>query len=290
VTGLGVRDTGPRTADRTWAPVATPALYDVRIGHARTSPLRNSFEYGGHLWLVDLDDVAAGRLVQHGRLPRWLRSQARFDPADHLGDPDRSIRDNVVAFARLHGIDDVARVLMLASARTGPGRLSYVFNPLSTHWCYRADGSLACLVAEVHNTYGERHAYLLRPDDAGRAAAAKDFYVSPFFEVAGRYRMRFSAPGRRLSITMALQQGGATPFTARVSGTARPATPRTVLAATLRQPMISLRFSALIRLQGVKLWLRRLPVVPRTPHHPPAGVVATAALATAHENAGRACA
>ena len=58
---------------------------------------------------------------------------------------------------------------MLASARSGAGRASYVFNPLSTHWCYRADGSLACLVAEVHNTYGQRHAYLLRPDDAGRA-------------------------------------------------------------------------------------------------------------------------
>ena len=76
-----------------------------------------------------------------------------------------------------------------------PGRASYVFNPLSTHWCYRADGSLACLVAEVHNTYGERHAYLLRPDDAGRAEADKEFYVSPFFEVAGRYLMRFSRPG-----------------------------------------------------------------------------------------------
>ena len=118
---------------------------------------------------------------------------------------------------------------MLASARSGAGRASYVFNPLSTHWCYRADGSLACLVAEVHNTYGERHAYLLRPDDAGRAEADKEFYVSPFFAVAGRYLMRFSAPGPRLQITMALRQDGATPFTASVRGTARPATRRTVL-------------------------------------------------------------
>ena len=85
---------------------------------------------------------------------------------------------------------------MLASARSGAGRASYVFNPLSTHWCYRADGSLACIVAEVHNTYGQRHAYVLRPDEAGRAQADKEFYVSPFFEVDGRYLMRFSAPAR----------------------------------------------------------------------------------------------
>jgi uncharacterized protein len=270
VTALAESPTEPGPAT---PPVATPALYDVRIGHTRTAPLRNAFEYRGHLWLVDLDDVATGRLAQDGRLPRWLRAQARFEPADHLGDPHRSIRANVVGFARLHGVHDVHRVLMLATPRGGlAGRMSYAFNPLSTHWCYRADGSLACLVAEVHNTYGERHAYLLRPDDAGRAEADKQFYVSPFLEVGGRYLMRFSAPGERLSITMALRHDGHTPFTATVRGTARPATVRTVLAATLRRPMIALRFAALIRLQGVTLWLRRLPVVPRTPHDPPAGV------------------
>jgi uncharacterized protein len=253
--------------------VATPALYDVSIRHTRTHPLRHAFEYGADLWLVDLDDVAAGRLAQDGRLPRWLRAQVRFEAADHLGDPARSIKDNVAEFARLHGVDDVARVLMLASPRSGPGRrVSHVFNPLSTHWCYRADGSLACLVAEVHNTYGERHAYLLRPDDAGRAEADKAFYVSPFFAVSGRYRMRFSAPGDRLLIAMALTDGGRTPFTATVRGSARAATVRAVRAATLRRPMTALRVSALIRYQGAKLWLRGLPVHLRTPHDAPAGV------------------
>ena len=249
-------------------PVTTPALYDVRIGHTRSAPLHNSFEYGGYLWLVDLDDVAAGRLEPRLRAQPPRQRSALHEAADHLGDPAAAIKDNVIALAREHGIDDVDRVLMLASARSGAGRASYVFNPLSVHWCFRADGSLACLVAEVHNTYGQRHAYLLHPDDAGRAEAAKEFYVSPFFEVAGRYLMRFSAPGPRLQITMALRQDGGTPFTARVRGTARPATPRTVLGATLRFPLMSLRVSALIRLQGGKLWLRRLPVVPRPPHAP----------------------
>jgi DUF1365 family protein len=262
-----------RSSGDRWRPVATPAIYDVRIAHVRSAPLHNAFDYGGHLWLVDLDDVAAGRLVAGAPLPRWLRGQVRFDAADHLGDPARSIKANVVEFARLSGVSDIARVVMLASPRTGfGGRLTYVFNPLSVHWCYRTDGTLACLIAEVHNTYGERHAYLLHPGDDGRAEADKTFYVSPFFDVAGRYRMRFSAPGTRLSITMALTRNGRTPFTASVRGTARPATARAVRRATLRQPFMSLRFSALIRLQGVALWLRRLPVVPRPPHDPPAGV------------------
>ena len=135
---------------------------------------------------------------------------------------------------------------MLASPRSGPGRGSYVFNPLSTHWCYRADGSLACLVAEVHNTYGERHAYLLRPDDAGRAEADKEFYVSPFFEVSGRYLMRFSAPGDRL-LDHAWRSGRAarTPFTATGSA-APPVRPPSApcRGATLRRPLMSLCASA----------------------------------------------
>jgi DUF1365 family protein len=251
-----------------WTPVATPALYDVRIGHRRTAPLDNAFEYGAYLWLVDLDDVAAGRLVTAGVLPRRLRGHVRFEAADHLGDPARSIKDNVVAFARLHGVDGVERVLMLANARAG----GFGFNPLSTHWCYRADGALACLVAEVHNTYGERHAYLLHPDDAGRAEADKEFYVSPFTTVDGRYRMQFSAPAQALHIGIALRQDGRTPFTAWVRGTARPATAAAVARTVLRRPFMALQVSTLIRWQGIGLWLRRLPVVPRVPHVPPPGV------------------
>jgi DUF1365 family protein len=239
------------TDSRDWTPVATPARYDVRIGHTRRTPLRNSFEYGGYLWLVDLDDLP--------RLPRWLAWAARFDATDHLGDPALSIKDNIVALADAHGVRDVERVVMLANARSG----GHVFNPLSTHWCYRADGTLACLVAEVHNTYGQRHAYLLHPDDAGRAEVDKEFYVSPFLTVDGRYLMRFSAPGPQLQVTIALRQDGRTPFSAWMRGTSRPATTRSVAAAVLRRPFMALQVTALIRWQGIRLWARRLPVVPR---------------------------
>lgn len=243
-----------------WTPTTLPALVDVRVGHRRSHPLENAFEYGGYLWLVDLDDLPG--------LPRGLGWAARFDAADHLGDPGSSIKANVVRFAALHGVDDVDRVVMLANARSGP----HVFNPLSTHWCYRADGSLACIVAEVHNTYGERHAYLLHPDDAGRTETEKDFYVSPFNTVDGRYLMRFTGPGEQLHVTMALQVGGRTPFVATLRGRARAAGTGAVVRTILRWPLMSLWVAALIRWQGIRLWARRLPVVPRPAHDPPAGV------------------
>ena len=122
------------------------ALYEVTISHARSAPLRNVFRYRGYLWLVDLDHLP--------RVP-WL---ARFRARDHLGDPRASIRANLEAFLAARGVDlGGGRVTMLAQARV----LGYVFNPLTVYWCHRPDDTLACVVAEVHNTYRQRHAYLL---------------------------------------------------------------------------------------------------------------------------------
>jgi DUF1365 family protein len=117
----------------------------------------------------------------------------------------------------------------------------------------------------VHNTYGERHCYLLRPDARGRASADKEFYVSPFLAVAGHYRMRLPVPDRRLSLTIALHQNDEHAFTATLTGRrVGPATRLRVLRYALSLLPHRVRF--LIQRHGVVLWLRRLPVVPRTPH------------------------
>ena len=148
--------------------------------------MAHGFSYRHATWLVDLDAVPA--------LPACApRVSARFDARDHLGDPHASLRANVDAYLAAEGIDlDGGRVLMLATPRS----FGYAFNPLTVFWCYDRAGAPVCVVAEVHNTYGERHCYLLRPDADGRAGADKEFYVSPFFAVDGRYEMPFTDPAR----------------------------------------------------------------------------------------------
>ena len=98
---------------------------------------------------------------------------------------------------------------MLANARV----LGHVFDPLSVFWCYGCNGVLICVVAEVHNTYGERHAYLLRPDEAGTAVTDKSFYVSPFFDVTGSYELRFTLKPDLVATTVTLRRHDAVAFT-----------------------------------------------------------------------------
>ena len=231
-------------------------LYEAEVGHQRREGLDDAFTHRLYLWLVDLDDLP--------RLPAPLRPFARFRAADHIGHPDRTIRENLDAFLAARGMERPARVLMLAHARV----LGWVFNPITLYWCRDADGALVAVVAEVHNTYGGRHHYLLDVSDdpeAGRARVDKDFYVSPFFPVDGEYRMRVPEPGETLSATIVLRREGGTAFVATLRGRRRPATARTVLAAVLRHPAVTLRVSAAIRHRGIRLWARGLPVIARRP-------------------------
>ena len=68
-----------------------------------------------------------------------------------------------------------------------------------------------------HNTYGERHVYLLHPDDRGRAEADKDFYVSPFLPVTGRYHLHLPEPGSALRLSITLHLDGRTVLVLRVA-------------------------------------------------------------------------
>jgi DUF1365 family protein len=233
------------------------AIYDTVVAHARSTPLRNVFRYRSYSWLVDLDHLP--------RVPRALRRLAEFRSADHLGSPDRSLRANLDAYLAANGVDLAGgRILMLANARV----LGHGFNPLSVFWCHNAGGHLECVVAEVHNTYGERHCYLLRADADGRAEADKQFYVSPFYPVDGRYVMRLPVPGERLALSIEFRRDADRPFVASVRGTRRPAGPATLVRAALRVPWVTLTVAGQIRIQGLRLWARGLPVVPRPKHSP----------------------
>jgi len=237
-------------------PVNGAAIYRTSISHVRRTPLHNAFTYRSYSWYVDVDALPV--------LPRPLRPLAGFTAADHLGDPDGTLRGNVERYLATQGIDlGGGRITMLASARV----FGHVFNPLSLFWCHDAAGELRCVVAEVHNTYGERHCYLLETDGAGRATVPKAFYVSPFNDVDGRYRMKVPEPGDRLAVSIVLEREGQKPFIATMDGTRSPATIANILAAAIAVPLAPLRVAAQIRWQGIKLWARRLPIIKR-PHHP----------------------
>lgn len=234
--------------------MSAPRIVRTRIRHVRRTPIWHEFTYRSYSWLVDLDELPV--------LPRPLRPFARFRSADHLGAPDRRLRDNVDAYLVGHGIRlHGGRVLMLTNARV----LGFVFNPLTLYWCHDRAGALVCVVAEVHNTYGGRHRYLVRTDPRGNGTVAKGFYVSPFNAVSGQYRLHVPEPDLRLSVAVDLRDpAGDTVFSAYMAGLVHPAGTAVVLRALVAVPMAPLLVALRIRWQGIRIWARGLPLAART--------------------------
>ncbi|OFE17952.1 hypothetical protein BA895_13670 [Humibacillus sp. DSM 29435] len=231
---------------------------DGTVTHTRRAPLTNTFTTAHYQWLVDVD-----------RLPgfRWpLSLFAGFDARDHLdsGSLGGGLRGDVERFLQARGVtltpDD--RVLMLANARV----LGHVFDPLTVFWCVRPDNTVVAVVFEVHNTYGERHAYLLDLDETGGTSIDKAFYVSPFNDVSGTYAVQLTLRPDRVTVSVRLDRDGERILTAVTTGAPVAATPQALTTLIRRHGLMTQRVTALIRLHGIRLWLRRLPVMPRPRH------------------------
>lgn len=235
------------------------AIYRTRIGHRRSAPVTHAFEHRSFSWLVDVG--ALGTALRPSDVPRAAASLVSFRPGDHVGgDTGKTWYDNVLAFVHTRRPDlDGCRLLAL----TTPRSLGYVFNPITLYWFLRGE-QVQAVLAEVHNTYGERHCYLVEPDERARADTDKGMYVSPFNDVSGRYSMRVPLPQDGIDVRITLHRDDEPPLVTTWRGVRRAAPPRirTVVQAALTPHLVT----ALIRLEGIRLWGRRVPLVPRPPH------------------------
>jgi DUF1365 family protein len=154
-----------------------------------------------------------------------------------------------------NGLPSPAQVLLLSQPRV----LGHVFNPVSFWLCYDAEAALRVVIAEVNNTYGDRHSYLVYRDDLApitaedRLRARKIFHVSPFQQIEGTYEFRFDIRENRIGIWIDFS-GGNGGLIATLVGQRRPASSASILGATLRRPFGSRRVLALIHWQALKLW------------------------------------
>ncbi|TQJ01906.1 hypothetical protein FB471_1622 [Amycolatopsis cihanbeyliensis] len=229
--------------------MTVPCVYETTVGHVRAVDPPSTFASRMYLWLVDLDDLP--------RLPLPLRPLASFDPRDHFAAEDpRGIREKLDAWLATRGVDLCGgRVLMLGQART----FGYTFNPITLYWCHLPGGEPHCVVAEVHNTYGGRHAYLLWPDSTDSAEVGKEFAVSPFLGPDLEYRTHLPRPDSLLSTTVRVCHERGAALTVTVRGVRRAPHARFLMRTLLSRPLEPLRVAWLIRWHGFGLLRRGAP-------------------------------
>ena len=266
-------------------PVATaPVLPMIGFGevrHTRLRPARNAFAYPGYFLMLPMramqdSDHPASRTC----LARNRRAALSFFDTDH-GDGRPLSRGGALAWLDelLHreGIDDATGEVWL---QCYPRVLGYTFKPVSFWFCHRAaddrGGALRAIVCEVNNTFGERHCYLLdQPRWGVQLDASKQFHVSPFLRVEGRYHFRFMRStrpdGERCVARIDYDDDHGAVLQTSVSGTLTPVTPRSMRRALWRHPAMTLGVIGRIHLQAARLWLKRVRFVPKPA--PPASAV-----------------
>lgn len=229
-----------------------------KVSHRRARPTVYALEHDVYYLALDLDelDVVDDRLRL---LSRNRRNALEFRDVDHWPEPATDLRATVHAHLRAAGEDPTGWRITLV---TNPRTLGYVFNPASFYLCRDTAGVLQVVVVEVHNTHLERHLYTLRPQGAGErftAGMAKDFYVSPFIDIAGRYAVHVDDGPSRLRIAIALRQDDAPLLATSLVLDRRVLRDRSVLRMLVRYPLITLRTMGLIHWHALRLWLRGIP-------------------------------
>lgn len=246
------------------------AMMSGAVFHARLRPRRHHFRHAA-LYVL-LPEEALAQPMRRGLFSVGganLFSVAPRDYGDGGGTPMRWARGVLAA----GGIAAALTIQLL----TMPRVLGYAFNPVSFYLCRDAAGDLVAVLAEVNNTFGERHVYLCAHADGGpigpedRIAARKMFHVSPFNAVDGEYGFHFRLTPERLAIAIALDGAEGPVLRTALSGALAPLRSTGLLRHLLANPLYPFKVIALIHYQAVRLMLKGMRQLPKPP--PPAALV-----------------
>jgi DUF1365 family protein len=252
--------TSPRRADGLTG--ARPLIGFGRVWHRRLRPVEHAFSYASYFLFLPM---RALRERPDETLRRNRFGALSFHDRDH-GDGRADALAWLDEMLAAEHIDDAGGEVWL---HTYPRVLGHVFKPVSFWYVHRLDGSLAAVVAEVNNTFGERHCYLLSGPTlrwGSTVEARKVFHVSPFCGVGGRYRFRFmlagGAAGTPLHTTAHVDHDDAAGplLQTGIGGTLEPLTRATLRRAFFGIPLMSFGVVARIHWQALRLALKRVPI------------------------------
>jgi hypothetical protein len=230
------------------------------VRHRRLAPRPHAFAYPSFFLMLPMRRL---REQPEPLLARNRRAWVAFHDADH-GDGGPDALAWLEGLLAREGVEDADGEIWLQCFARVAG---HAFKPVSFWFCERRDGSLAAVLAEVHNTFGERHCYLLQGaglQQGGEVQARKIFHVSPFAETRGRYRFRFflrlEGPQPRCLARIELDDEQGEPLLlTSISGELQPISRAALRRAALAQPLHSLMLVARIHWQALQLWAKRVP-------------------------------
>ena len=242
------------------------ALYFGKVMHRRHRPRVHKLRYRVFWMLIDLNeaDSLAKRLRFFSRNKFNLASLYESDHGDGSAVPLREQVDRHLASANIKS----DRVFLLCMPRI----LGYSFNPLSIYFCCDASGAINAILYEVHNTFGERHSYLIpvpRQTELIEQSCQKEFYVSPFLAMNMTYAFRVSAGPDRITVAVRASNEKGPVIDASLAARSGELNDWALVRSLLAYPLLTLKVVAAIHWHAVKMLLKgyRIAARPKPPRH-----------------------
>ena len=225
--------------------------------HRRLRPAQNAFVYPVFYVQLPLRHLAAARCALFSIDRRNLLS---FHAQDHGPRDGSPLLPWIEGLLCAHGLPHDGEIVL----QTFPRVLGFVFNPVSFWYCHDRDGRLIAILAEVNNTFGGTHSYLLHRGGAALADGAelradKRFHVSPFNEVEGGYRFRFALERAVQVCGIDYDDAQGEVLLTAISGKPRAWSAMALLKAFARMPFLTLGVVVRIHWQALRLWLKGVP-------------------------------
>lgn len=234
-------------------PAAT--FFRSSVCHVRLRPHEHRFFYVVPFICVDIDRLdeaaATSAMFSVGRF-----NLISFYPEDHSDRHGLQLRGQIESYAKAAGIDaPISRIELVCMPRV----LGSAFNPLSVFYCW-TNFELVLIVYAVRNTFGERHSYVMRVRESeGRVVpheCDKLFFVSPFLDMAMRYRFLATTPGDTFNIKIIEHDEQGVVLTALLSASRVNPRPAALLALALRQMLGGLKVLGAIHFEALRLWVK----------------------------------
>lgn len=234
-----------------------PQLFLGQVMHRRLRPAVNAFVYPVFYVTLPLRHLAAADCALFS-LERW--NVLSFCQRDHGARDGSALLPWIETLLRAQGLPDDGEIVL----QTFPRVFGVLFNPVSFWYCHDRDGALIAVLAEVNNTFGGRHHYLLHEAgeplvDGIEMRADKRLHVSPFNEIVGAYRFRFYREGQRSLARIDYDDEGGELLLTAISGKARAWTAGALLGAVVRMPFLTAGVIFRIHWQALKLWAKGVP-------------------------------
>ena len=244
----------------------TTALYNGETMHARLDPLQHSFRYSVQGLVIDLDKVDA--LSNRSLIFKYNKfAPLSLHDRDYIQEDSRPILVKLKELLRSRGyLGEISRVILI----TTPRFFGYVFNPVSFYYCYDGNGDIRCHVAEINNTYGERHIYVCgTPDNIAEIRQGghyynfkKEFFVSPFNKVEGEYRVQFTPITEEFYVGFNIYKDQQSIFVSNLKGKLRSINNFGLMSFTLIRPFhLTMTMLRILYQAQILRFIRKLPML-----------------------------